>query len=105
METSGRETKMAAVAAYLGMPEKMEEPEIDGRTEFWLGLFRRLSPSRQYTHGIAVSIPASEIAACCSFCPVPAAPDEVMYVIGAMDDAYLEHQSKQRDKKAKPRKK
>lgn len=92
---------MALVARHLGV--EIEEPEMDARTQFWLSVFRHLSPSRNYTHGIAMSIPVSEIAAYCQFRPIPAAPDEVMHVISAMDDAYLEHQAKQRDSKPKPK--
>lgn len=100
MENAGRETKAAAIAASLGL-EPPEPPEIDHRTEFWLGMFRRLSPSRQYTHGIAVNIPVSEIQAFCQFHPVPADADEVLHVIGELDDAYLAHQAKQRERSAK----
>lgn len=95
---------MAAIAQRLGIEQK-EAPEIDARTEFWLGVFRRLSPSRQYTHGIAVNIPVSEMRAYCEFSPVAAAPDEFMYVVGELDDAYLEHQAKKRERSSKTAKK
>lgn len=81
---------MRAIAEKLGMADKLQPPEQDERTDFWLYLYALAGRGRPYTYGAPLPIPPLDVLALCERLELAAQPDEVTEIIAAMDDAWLE---------------
>ncbi len=64
---------------------------MDERTEYWIELFHILSPSRPVSDAGPRYIPLTEIKALIDMVPQPAANDEVILLVRAMDSAFMDH--------------
>lgn len=82
---------MSVIAQKLGLADKLEAPEIDDRSEYWIELFHILSPSRPVSDSGPRYIPLSEIKALIEMVPQPAANDEVVLLVRAMDGVFMEY--------------
>ena len=89
LRSSGKETKMATIAAKLGMAKKFERPECDERTGFWLNTYWLAVRGRPHTHGIPLPLPPLDIIALVEKLELPAEPAEAVAVVSALDDAWI----------------
>lgn len=69
------------------------------RTFYWLDIFGMLSPSRATSDYGPRSIPLTEVKALMDIMPIAAEGDEIVMVVRAMDEAYLDEVERKRPKK------
>lgn len=101
LRASGKETKMAAIAAKLGMSKQAERPDGDERTLFWLDTYWLAARGRPHTHGIPLPLPPLDIIDLIEKLELPAESDEAVAVICAMDDAWIRWKDSQQKKPSK----
>ena len=89
LRSAGKETKMATIAAKLGLAEKLERPECDDRTYFWQETYWLAARGRPHTHGIPLPLPPLDIIELVEKLQLPAEPAEAVAVISGMDDAWI----------------
>lgn len=87
----GREAH-ANVCKQLGVDEVA--PELDRRTEQWLGLFRLCSGQRSYSEVGAMPIKPLDILAISDRLQFPGEDEEILSVIQALDGDWLEQANK-----------
>jgi hypothetical protein len=101
LRAAGRENKLATIAAKLGIADKVEKPEIDDRTAFWLNAYSLAERGRPYTNGFPLPLPPLNIIALVDALSLAAEPDEAVVVVCSMDDAWIKWRDSKQGKKAK----